>query len=306
MLINFTIIIMPGKKKKYNARFPPARIKKIMQTDEDVGKVAAPVPVIISKALELFVESLLLKASANTQAKNARTLTPQHLKQTILSEARFDFLKDLVANISDVRDPSADGEDSNSNAGSESKTFKPLKRRQRRRRKLETVEHANNEANSKMEDGGSESNSELDIDMRSSEEDVEEEEEDDDDEEEATQEKNHTSKELDRCLLYPKAPQCVPSASKADFPPHSSTLEPLDLSSHSSTNCWFPPYYPQVSTVLPQSSQQPVFYMPDGTQHLPQNPLTKPSWYKPADSTRHSQLLKDTKQTVTEDDDYDV
>ncbi|MPC58134.1 Dr1-associated corepressor [Portunus trituberculatus] len=65
---------MPGKKKKYNARFPPvgvrgflgggrytgggeescqapwfsrARIKKIMQTDEEVGKVAAAVPVII-------------------------------------------------------------------------------------------------------------------------------------------------------------------------------------------------------------------------------------------------------------------
>ena len=38
---------MPSKKKKYNARFPPARIKKIMQADEDVGKVAAVVPVII-------------------------------------------------------------------------------------------------------------------------------------------------------------------------------------------------------------------------------------------------------------------
>jgi hypothetical protein len=55
---------MPPKRKKYTARFPPvrlliesiclledhllqARIKKIMQTDEEVGKVAAAVPVII-------------------------------------------------------------------------------------------------------------------------------------------------------------------------------------------------------------------------------------------------------------------
>ncbi|KAA0723988.1 Dr1-associated corepressor [Triplophysa tibetana] len=38
---------MPSKKKKYNSRFPPARIKKIMQTDEEIGKVAAAVPVII-------------------------------------------------------------------------------------------------------------------------------------------------------------------------------------------------------------------------------------------------------------------
>lgn len=304
MLINFTTTIMPGKKKKYNARFPPARIKKIMQTDEDVGKVAAPVPVIISKALELFVESLLLKASANTQAKNARTLTPQHLKQTILSEARFDFLKDLVANISDVRDPSADGEDSNSNAGSESKTSKPLKQRRRRRRKHGTVEHSNNEVNSKTEDGGSESNSELDIDMRSSEEDLEEEEENDD--EEVAQEKNHSSKELDQCLSFPKCHQGVPSASKVNVPPDSIKMEPLDLSSHSSTNSWCPPY----SSGLPRSSQQPVFYNPEGTQHLPQDCLTQPSWYSHLDSTRHGQLSRQTvivkQKTVTEDDDYDV
>ena len=38
---------MPSKKKKYNARFPPARIKKMMQADEEVGKVAAVVPVMI-------------------------------------------------------------------------------------------------------------------------------------------------------------------------------------------------------------------------------------------------------------------
>ncbi|KAJ8963645.1 hypothetical protein NQ314_005492 [Rhamnusium bicolor] len=38
---------MPSKKKKYNARFPAGRIKKIMQTDEEVGKVAQAVPVII-------------------------------------------------------------------------------------------------------------------------------------------------------------------------------------------------------------------------------------------------------------------
>ncbi|XP_014679951.1 PREDICTED: dr1-associated corepressor-like [Priapulus caudatus] len=114
---------MPGKKKKYNARFPPARIKKIMQLDEDVGKVAAPVPVIISRSLELFVESLLTKTSANTLSKNARTLSAAHLKQTILSETRFDFLKDLVAKVPDVREGGIEGDES-SNTGSDN-TFKP-------------------------------------------------------------------------------------------------------------------------------------------------------------------------------------
>ncbi|XP_015272356.1 PREDICTED: dr1-associated corepressor isoform X2 [Gekko japonicus] len=70
---------MPSKKKKYNARFPPARIKKIMQTDEEIGKVAAAVPVIISRALELFLESLLKKACHVTQSRNAKTMTTSHL-----------------------------------------------------------------------------------------------------------------------------------------------------------------------------------------------------------------------------------
>ncbi|XP_045624748.1 uncharacterized protein NC2alpha isoform X2 [Procambarus clarkii] len=98
---------MPGKKKKYNARFPPARIKKIMQTDEEVGKVAAAVPVIISRGLELFVESLLTRAGEITSARHARTLTPAHLKQCIMAERRFDFLQDLVASVADIN---ADGE----------------------------------------------------------------------------------------------------------------------------------------------------------------------------------------------------
>lgn len=50
-----------------------------MQSDEEVGKVAQAVPVIISRALELFVESLLKKAETVTQGRNAKTLTPSHL-----------------------------------------------------------------------------------------------------------------------------------------------------------------------------------------------------------------------------------
>ena len=93
---------MPSKKKKYNARFPPARIKKIMQTDEEIGKVAAAVPVIISRALELFLDSLLTKACRVTGARNAKTMTASHLKQCIDGETQFDFLKDLVAAVPDV------------------------------------------------------------------------------------------------------------------------------------------------------------------------------------------------------------
>ncbi|XP_064623480.1 uncharacterized protein LOC135485413 isoform X2 [Lineus longissimus] len=95
-----------------------------MQTDDDVGKVAAPVPVIISRALELFLESLILKTNETTRSRNARTLTCSHIKQTILSEGKFDFLKDLVANVPDVQ---VEEEDSSppKEAGQASGTGKP-------------------------------------------------------------------------------------------------------------------------------------------------------------------------------------
>ncbi len=73
-----------------------------MQADEEVGKIAQAVPIIISRTLELFVESLLTKSSQITISRNAKTLSPSHIKQCIMSESRFDFLKDLVKNIPDI------------------------------------------------------------------------------------------------------------------------------------------------------------------------------------------------------------
>ncbi|TRY72178.1 hypothetical protein TCAL_11298 [Tigriopus californicus] len=73
-----------------------------MQSDEEVGKVAAAVPVIISRALELFVETLLKRMDATMTERGARTMTPGHLKLCIHSEPRFDFLKDLVLDVPDL------------------------------------------------------------------------------------------------------------------------------------------------------------------------------------------------------------
>ncbi|CAD5123894.1 DgyrCDS12201 [Dimorphilus gyrociliatus] len=125
---------MPIKRKKFNSRFPTARIKKIMQTDDDIGKVAAIVPVVISRALELFIDGLVKKSYEQTKSRNAKTLTTSHIKQVIHEEKGFDFLKDLVQN---VPDRSAEDEDtktrqtkrslSNASVGSEGGV--PTKRR---------------------------------------------------------------------------------------------------------------------------------------------------------------------------------
>lgn len=45
---------------------------------------------------------MLTKTVRITNARNAKTLTPTHMKQCIMSENRFDFLRELVKNIPDI------------------------------------------------------------------------------------------------------------------------------------------------------------------------------------------------------------
>lgn len=121
---------MPSKKRKYNARFPAGRIKKIMRIDDEIGKVALPVPVMISRALEMFVSSLLIKAGDVTMQKSARTLTLAHLKQCIYSDSRLDFLKELVKSTPDhfeesydIAEPTVTQNNQVSNNDSDEETF---------------------------------------------------------------------------------------------------------------------------------------------------------------------------------------
>ncbi|KAH0455185.1 hypothetical protein IEQ34_015217 [Dendrobium chrysotoxum] len=86
-------------RKKLGTRFPASRIKKIMQADEDVGKIALPVPVLVSKALELFLQDLCDRAYEVTIQKGAKTLNSLHLKQCVTTNSAFDFLTDVVNKV---------------------------------------------------------------------------------------------------------------------------------------------------------------------------------------------------------------
>ncbi|VFR02964.1 unnamed protein product [Cuscuta campestris] len=89
-------------KKRLDTRFPAARIKKIMQADEDVGKIANAVPLLMSKALELFLQDLCDRTYAITLKRGAKTLNSLHLKQCVQTFNVFDFLKDIVSRVPDL------------------------------------------------------------------------------------------------------------------------------------------------------------------------------------------------------------
>lgn len=97
--------VIPVRDVNIKTKFPVARIKRIMQADEDVGKVAQVTPVIVSKALEMFMVALCDKAADQARQRNSKRITAGHLKKAIAIEEKFDFLAEIIAKIPDA--PSA-------------------------------------------------------------------------------------------------------------------------------------------------------------------------------------------------------
>ncbi|KAG6812081.1 hypothetical protein H0H92_004445 [Tricholoma furcatifolium] len=94
------------KNKNKQTKFPVARIKKIMQKDEEVGKVAQATPVVISKALELFLALIVEESSKITTERGSKKVEAYHLKHAVETTEMLDFLKEIVEA---VPDPSAGG-----------------------------------------------------------------------------------------------------------------------------------------------------------------------------------------------------
>lgn len=60
-------------------KFAQAKIKKMLQVDEDMGKVASGAPVVISRALEMFISALTKQSCEVAEKAGSRTLSAGHL-----------------------------------------------------------------------------------------------------------------------------------------------------------------------------------------------------------------------------------
>lgn len=85
-------------KQPMKPRFSAAKIKRMMQEDDDVGRIASDVPPLMSQSIELFAADLIKKAAAiAAKDESARkTVTVEHIKQCVEAEPLFDFLKGTV------------------------------------------------------------------------------------------------------------------------------------------------------------------------------------------------------------------
>jgi hypothetical protein len=72
-----------------------------MQSDEEIGKVAQATPVVVAKALELFMVALVDESCNQARLRNAKRVSPAHLKQAVLTTEHFDFLQDIMQKYPD-------------------------------------------------------------------------------------------------------------------------------------------------------------------------------------------------------------
>ncbi|KAK8377158.1 hypothetical protein O3P69_013656 [Scylla paramamosain] len=75
---------------------PLARIKRIMKLDDEVKMISAEAPVLFSKAAEIFITELTLRAWIHTEDNKRRTLQRNDIAMAITKYDQFDFLIDIV------------------------------------------------------------------------------------------------------------------------------------------------------------------------------------------------------------------
>lgn len=88
------------RRRFSTAKIQPTRIKKVMQSDEEIGRMVQSVPVSIGRAMEHFAEKFLQAAADATQFTSSKTLNPQHMKQAIMNTPHFTFLEPLFKDVS--------------------------------------------------------------------------------------------------------------------------------------------------------------------------------------------------------------
>ncbi|KAJ9095813.1 hypothetical protein QFC19_007428 [Naganishia cerealis] len=114
---------------------PLARIKKVMKSDPEVKMISAEVPVLLSKACEIFIAELTCRAWLVAESHKRRTLQKSDVASAIGFSDMFDFLIDIVPREEAI---------SKSELGMKRRTarMKEKKEEERKRKRQEELEDA--------------------------------------------------------------------------------------------------------------------------------------------------------------------
>ncbi|EAS03716.2 histone-like transcription factor and archaeal histone protein (macronuclear) [Tetrahymena thermophila SB210] len=89
------------KKKKNQPKFPIARIKKIVQENQDIGKICKTIPYILSRSLELFLEDILQQTVQVCKDYDLNKVQPPALKKAI-ELSKYNFIEKSLEGVEDL------------------------------------------------------------------------------------------------------------------------------------------------------------------------------------------------------------
>ncbi|KAJ1651296.1 CCAAT- binding transcription factor component [Dispira simplex] len=89
-------LLNQGKPDFKTHALPLARIKKVMKTDENVRMISAEAPLLFSRACEIFITELTLRAWFNAEDSKRRTLQRSDASVAVSKFDQYDFLIDIV------------------------------------------------------------------------------------------------------------------------------------------------------------------------------------------------------------------
>ncbi|KAG7396427.1 hypothetical protein PHYBOEH_002295 [Phytophthora boehmeriae] len=83
--------------------YPLGRVRKIVQSDPDVGKISKDALVAIAKASELFAQFLGTKSYEQALYRNKRQIKGSDVTQTIQTTASLDWLREDFPDVKPIR-----------------------------------------------------------------------------------------------------------------------------------------------------------------------------------------------------------
>lgn len=125
-------VIEPSPVK---TKFPTARIKRIMQADEEVGKVSQQTPIAVGKALELFMIQMVRKSAEVAKDKGARKVTANMMKTVVETDDQWDFLREIVSRVEPDKEPASRSRKPKAESDSDDDSGEPKKKARGRRKK---------------------------------------------------------------------------------------------------------------------------------------------------------------------------
>lgn len=83
--------------------FSSLKVKKIIQENKEIGKIANMSPYVISKSLEYFIKDIIADAAENTTLKGQNTIQSINIKNIVNSKPSLSFLSDLVSDVEESK-----------------------------------------------------------------------------------------------------------------------------------------------------------------------------------------------------------